>query len=366
MPSERLHLLEQDSAVAQSLLSQNNYDYIAGAAGDERTYHANIQAFRSVLFRPRCLIPVNQISTSTHIPHVGKLPIPLLIAPMAAHKLAHPQGECAVARAAKTSKIPMIVSTFATTSLEETIETGVTGLLQLSLFKDRNVTLEILRRGKRAGYKAVVLTVDVPVFGRRERDVKNKFHIPSHLKLANFEKGPSWHEANVKNSKSALESLNSTIEADLSPEALRWVIRNAGMPVWVKGVVRGDDAMVAVNEGAAAIVVSNHGGRQLEGCIPTLLALPEVVEAVQGRVPVLVDSGVRSGEDVVKACALGASAVLLGRPVMWALARGGEKGVRQLLAGIRENVEISMKLCGARSVSDLTRDMVVLQRNSSM
>lgn len=366
MPSERFHLLEQDSAVAQSLLSQNNYDYIAGAAGDECTYHANIQAFRSVLFRPRCLIPVNQISTSTHLPNVGTLPIPLLIAPMAVQKLAHPQGECAVARAAKTSKIPMIVSIFATTSLEETIETGVTGLLQLILLKDRNATLDILRRGKRAGYKAVVLTVDAPVIGRRERDVKNKFHMPSHLKLANFDKGLSWHQDHGKQTKSALESLNSTIEADLSPEALRWVIRHADMPVWVKGIVRADDAILAVDAGAAAVVVSNHGGRQLEGCVPTLLALPEVVEAVQGRVPVLVDSGVRSGEDVVKACALGASAVLFGRPVMWALARGGEKGVVQLLAGIRENVEISMKLCGARSVKDLTKDMVVLQRYSNM
>lgn len=278
---------------------------------------------------------------------------------MGAHKLANPAGELAVARAAKAAKIPIIMSTFATTSLEDTAAVASTCLFQLYLFNDRRVTLDILSRVREAGCKAVVLTVDTPVFGRRERDRKNKFHMPPHLSYANFTTGPSWQRH--RNATTALESLNKTIDAELSVDALRWVVQHAKLPVWVKGVVRGDDAVMAVEAGAAAIVVSNHGGRQLDGCIPTMSALEEVVRTVQGRVPVLVDSGVRSSEDVVKACALGAKAVLLGRPVLWSLVKDGEKGVADLLREYQEGVELTMRLCGARSVAEITRDMVVVQ-----
>lgn len=184
--------------------------------------------------------------------------------------------------------------------------------------------------------------------------------MPPHLTLANFATGPSW-KMRDNSTTSVLEALDDTIEANLSVDALRWVIQHAGLPVWVKGVVRGDDAITAVKAGAAAVVVSNHGGRQLEGCIPTMYALEEVVRAVQGRVPVLVDSGIRSSEDVVKACALGAKAVLLGRPLLWALARDGEKGVADLLREYQKGVELTMRLCGARTVDEITRDMVVVQ-----
>lgn len=351
---------EQASSAAQSILSRNNYDYIAGAAGDERTLHANLQAFSSILFRPHCLVPVRHVDPSVTLLHLGKLPIPLIIAPMAAHKLAHPEGEHAVARSAKAAKIPLIVSTFATTSLEDVGSIGPMCLFQLYLFKDRRVTLDILHRVRKAGYKAIVLTVDTPMFGRRERDRKNKFQLSPHLTFANFAEDPTSQKSGDAN-RSVLESLSGSIDADLSLHGLQWVVEHAGLPVWVKGVVRGDDAVRAVEAGAAAVVVSNHGGRQLEGCIPTMCALEEVVQAIQGRVPVLVDSGIRSGEDVVKACALGATAVLLGRPVLWALAKNGEQGVTDLLREYQEGIELTMRLCGARSVAEINRDMVVTQ-----
>lgn len=358
MPS--LHLDESISERASQLLPQNAYDYFAGSAGDERTYSANLNAFRDILFRPRCLVPVSKVDTSVTVPGIGKLSAPIIAAPMAMQCMAHPDGEMAVARALKTLGLGLTLSTFSTVSMEDIAQVGPPRVFQLYLYKDRSISLRLVQRAKKAGYTAIVLTVDAPRFGRRERDRNNSFHLPPHLTLANFPRSSTTKSiATAGDHESALDGLSLQVDPDLSPEALRWLIRVSGLPVWVKGLLRGDDARIAVEAGAAAIVVSNHGARQLEGAIPSMQALPEVVDAVKGRVPVLVDSGVRTGEDIVRACALGAQAVLIGRPLLWALAEGGEKGVLDYFREMKNNVELAMALCGATSVKKITRDMVI-------
>lgn len=360
MPASALQ--EPSSERARHLLPRNSYDYFAGAAGDERTYSANLDAFRVILFRPRCLIPVSTIDTSVKLPGLGQLSAPILVAPMAMQQMAHPEGELAVARAVKALGLGVVLSTFSTVSMEDVAAVGPNRLFQLYLYRDRAVSLQLVQRAKAAGYKGIVLTVDAPRFGRRERDRNNAFHMPPHLTLANFpRKDTAEAMSRSEENGSALDDLNKLhIDADLSPAALRWLVRTARLPIWVKGVVRGDDARLAVEAGAAAIIVSNHGARQLEGTVPTMQALPEVVEAVKGRVPVLVDSGVRTGEDVVRACALGADAVLVGRPVLWALVDGGEKGVENFLGEMKDTVGLTMALCGATSIKKITKDMVIV------
>lgn len=343
---------------ARALIPGPSFDYLRGAAGDERTYDANLQAFQRVHFLPRALVSVSKVSTSTSLPPFDNLPFPVFIAPMAAQKLAHPDGELAIARAACELGIPYISSSFATTSLQDIAKVGGPRLFQLYLFKDRAASKRLLDEARRCGYQAVVLTVDAPVLGVRPRDEKNTFRLPPHMKMANVNMDTlAVQEEDDTDSRG---QFNKTVEADLDEAALRWVVKNAGMPVWVKGVMRGDDALRAVRAGAKGIVVSNHGGRQVEGCMPTLHALGAVRRTVPGTVPVLVDGGVRTGEDVVRALGLGADAVLIGREVLWALAVGGEDAVRKLLQGIKEAMKTCMRLIGATTVDELIKgDFVV-------
>lgn len=278
---------------------------------------------------------------------------------MAMQKMAHPAGELAVAGAAKRHNVPYVLSTFATTSIEDVAAVGASCLLQLYVFKMRNISLSLVRRAERAGFKGIILTLDAPRLGSRKRDHNNSFKLPSHLELANFS---TLHFENTQAANTSMlqTQFDPQLETDLSVSTLKWLLANTTLPVWAKGILRPDDAQRAVTAGIAGIIVSNHGGRQLDGTISSISALPHVVRAVRGRVPVLFDSGVRTGEDVVRAIALGASAVLLGRPVLWALAGGGEEAVHQLLNTFRTDIELAMCLCGARYVSEITRDLVVL------
>lgn len=347
---------QKEELRATQRLPQPVYDYYVGAAGDERTVKDNIRAFQSIFFVPRCFHTQAKVDTTIFLPDIGTLPVPVLIAPMAMQKLAHPDGEIAVARAAHSLNIPYILSTFSTTSIENVASTIESPLLfQLYLYKDREVSKSLLQRARKARCKAVVLTVDAARVGRRERDVSSKLSLPPHLSLANFPDGAALKEGVHWMS----DVFPNKVEQVLTPAAIKWVVKNAGIPVWVKGILSPDDALEAINMGVSAIVVSNHGGRQLEGALPTLMALPPVVAAVNGRVPVLVDSGVRSGEDVVRALALGASAVLLGRPVLWALANGGQNGVADLFKRFIYDVDRTMALCGVTSVEQITKDLVV-------
>lgn len=350
---------------ATEQLPRSVYDYYAGGAGDERTIESNIQAFRSVYFIPRCFrTSSSEVDTSVYMPGIGTLPMPVMIAPMAMQKLAHPDGEIGVARTAASKNVPYILSSFSTTSLEQVASSVNSPLLfQLYLYKDRTVSTKLLARAKKAGFKAIVLTVDAPRFGRRERDLSNTFALPPHLSLANFNDGNSPESSGVP---TPFNAFSQKVEDVLTRDTVSWVVRNAGIPVWVKGVIHPKDALIAIEAGASAVIVSNHGGRQLEGALPTLRALPAIVSAVGGRVPVLVDSGVRSGEDVVRAVALGASAVLIGRPILWALTEGGAKGVSKLLESFLEAIDLTMVLCGVSSINQISADLVVTNWHSKL
>jgi 4-hydroxymandelate oxidase len=232
---------------------------------------------------------------------------------------------------------------------------------QVYLYQDRGKSRALIEDAVRSGYSGVVLTVDAPVLGRRERDIRLGFTLPKHLTLANAAVAGMGAVPDASDDASGLMlHFRSLHDAALTPKDITWVREVSGLPVIVKGIVRGDDAVRAIENGAQGIVVSNHGGRQLDTSIPSITALPEVVDAVAGRAEVFVDGGIRRGTDVLKALALGARAVMLGRPVLWGLAVNGEAGVHAVLELLRKEIDVAMALAGARNVSELTRDLVVV------
>jgi 4-hydroxymandelate oxidase len=335
---------------ARERLEPDAYDYFAGAADDELTAAANLVAWRRLRLRPHVLRDVGKVSTATTV--LGApVSLPVLVAPIAYQRLAHPEGEAATQRGAAEAGTLMLLSTQATVSLEEVAAAAPDAprWFQLYVYRDRRIAADLVARAAAAGYRAVVLTADLPVPGNRLRDLRNRFELPPWTGLANL----SAPEARVDVVKIA-----RYFDPTLTMETIGWLRGLSELPVVVKGVLRGDDAAACLEAGAAAIIVSNHGGRQLDSAVTSAEALPEVVEAVAGRAEVYVDGGIRRGTDVVKALALGARAVLVGRPVVWGLASGGAAGVRAVLDGYREELERSLALCGAASLADLTPDLV--------
>jgi isopentenyl diphosphate isomerase/L-lactate dehydrogenase-like FMN-dependent dehydrogenase len=370
-------------ARAKVILPRPIYDYFAGGAGDETTLESNKASFRAIRFRPRVLLPVGHVNTSLAVSKfrdaldirepftngsfapTSQFGMPVIIAPMAMQKMACELGEIAAVRAAKSMAVPFCLSTLSTTSIEDVAEQGGVFLFQLYVHKQRSETLKLVRRAKSAGYAALVLTVDAPKFGRRERDLRNGFALLPHIRLENFT-GTAGHDtiAEGELGVSALQRFGEDIiDADLSWADLAWLVREAQMPVWVKGILHGDDADRAIDHGAAAIVVSNHGARQLDGTISAIDALPDVVVAVQNRVPIILDSGVRRGEDCVKAMALGATAVMIGRPILWGLAVDGQQGVENVLSLMKSEISLTMSLLGARNIDEITRDHVIFNQH---
>jgi 4-hydroxymandelate oxidase len=335
------------------------YDYYAGGAEDEVTLRANRAAYRRLGLRPRVLTDVGVIDTSLDL--MGhKLRHPILLAPTAFQRLAHPDGELATARAARRAGAVYVASTLSTCTIEE-IAAEAAGLLwfQLYVFRDRGLTREIIARAEAAGASALCLTVTVPVQGRRERDARNRFRLPPELDMANFR--DSGHAALPGAKKgSGLEAfIGRNFDPGLGWDVLEWIRSITRLPVLIKGIQAGDDAVRAVENGAAGIIVSNHGGRQLDGALPTVVVLPEVVDAVAGRLPVLVDGGIRRGSDVLKALALGAAATLIGRSYLWGLALAGEDGVFSVLEELRDELVRSMALTGRTRLDQLDASMIV-------
>ncbi|HZI88864.1 MAG TPA: alpha-hydroxy acid oxidase, partial [Candidatus Polarisedimenticolia bacterium] len=329
--------------LARERMGSSHYDYYAGGAEDERTLAANRDAFSQVFLRPRVLVDVSRIETSTRV--LGtEVSMPILVAPTAFHRLAHPDGELATARGTGASRTLMVVSTIATYPLEE-IASAATGPLwfQLYVYKDRGLARNLIQRAEKAGYRALCLTVDTPHLGCRERDRRNKFTLPEGVLLRNFENagidaselGDSFHSY-----------VHRQLDCSLTWDAVEWLKGETKLPLILKGIIRPEDARLAVERGVEGILVSNHGGRQLDGTEATLRALPRVAEAVAGRAEVFMDGGVRRGTDVVKALALGARAVLVGRPSLWGLAAAGEEGVTRVLEMLRQELALSMALCG--------------------
>jgi 4-hydroxymandelate oxidase len=340
------------------------YEYFAGGAGDEATLRDNRAAFARLRLRPRFLVDVSERTLATTA--LGReLPLPLAIAPMAYQRLAHPDGELATVRAAGRLGVPMVLSTMATASVEE-VAAAASGPLwfQLYVWRDRGATRALVERAVAAGAQALVVTVDAPRLGTRRRDVENVFALPEGLRLGNLE-GLGVPDAPKVTSGSQLsEHFWLLADASLSWRDLEWFRSLTELPIVLKGILTAEDARLAAQHGAAAIVVSNHGGRQLDGVVATLDALPEVVDAGGDAIEVWLDGGVRCGADVLKALALGARLVLLGRPVLWALAVGGEQGVAELLSCFADEIDEALALCGCCSPADATRAHVAPSRRA--
>ncbi len=351
-----IHLADYEAAAAE-LLPQMVYDYYAGGAHDEITLRENRDAFDRMQLRYRVLRDVSSRSLTTEV--LGQeLAMPVVIAPTAFHQLATEEGEVATARAAKRSGTVMTLSTLSTRAIED-VGAAAEGRLwfQLYVYRDREATRELVARAEAAGAKALMLTVDAQIWGVRERDVRNRFQLPEGLQMVNLVSRGKGDFPDVDGSGLAAY-VARTFDPSLSWKDLEWLCANTRLPVLIKGVVRGDDAAMALEHGAAGVVVSNHGGRQLDTAPAPISVLEEVVQAMGGRGTVLVDGGVRRGTDVVKAMALGADAVLIGRPVLWGLATAGEEGVMRVLEHLRAELDLAMALCGAASLDEVTRDLV--------
>lgn len=352
-------------ALARERMDRAAYDYYAGAAGDEQTLADNRKAFDRLKLRPRVLVDVSAIDTRTTVAGHA-IAFPVVLAPTAFNRLADADGEMAAARAAGAAGTMMIASTLSTCSLEE-IAAAASGPLwfQLYVYKDRGLTQELVARAEACGYRALVLTVDTPFLGRRFRDVRNQFVLPEGISMKNFA-AASTEAARWGKHSSFSAYVHDLFDPTLSWEAVDWLRSQTHLPIILKGIMTAEDATLAVNAGVKGIVVSNHGGRQLDGVPASIDVLPEVVDAVAGRIEVLMDGGVRRGSDVLKALALGARAVLIGRPYLWALAAAGEKGVSDLLSLLREELRLSMALAGRPTIESMDRSVLVRPGGSAV
>ena len=344
-------------AAARERLTELAYEYYVGGANDEVTVRENRSAFERLALRYHVLVDVSRRSTRTSV--LGTpIEFPVLVAPTAFQRLACDDGEVATAKAAAAAGTVMILSTASTRTLEDVAAAGGRQWFQLYIYADRGLTRGLVERAEACGMTAIVLTVDAPVLGRRERDLRNRFHLPDGIRLANVPSSGSVPLPTGHGESGLANHFASGIDAAITWRDVEWLRSITGLPVVIKGIVRGDDAARAVDHGAAGVIVSNHGGRQLDTAIASIRALPEVAAAVDGRIDVLLDGGVRRGTDVIKAIALGARAVLVGRPVVWGLAAAGESGARRVLELLRAEVDLAMALCGCPTVSDITRDLV--------
>lgn len=375
-------------AHAEKIMDKQTRDYYNEGADSGTTLRENIDAYKKYRIRPRVLRDVSRIDTS--VPLFGQRnSIPLGVAPTAMQCLAHEDGELATARACADKNVVMGLSSFATNSLEDVAENSGSNarVLQLYLFEEREHSRKLIQRAKKAGFKAVFLTVDTPMLGRRNLEIRNQFKLPSHFKIKNFanqDENPDA-EAEQEGQKSVAQKRRGsevgytngdnrvlpkgpiTFHSHAANPTLSWerdivwLKQECGddMQVFIKGVATAEDALLAIKHGVDGIVVSNHGGRQLNGALATLDALPEIVAAVQKKIPVHVDGGIRHGTDVFKALALGADFVWIGRPVLWGLAYKGQEGVDLCLKLFADEIRLCMALAGVVRVQDISKDYLV-------
>lgn len=352
-----VNLFDYES-VARERLDRNAFDYYFHGANDEVTLGENRAAFDRIPLRYKVLADLRDRELSTTV--LGhEITLPVVAAPTAFHKLAHPEGEIATVTALGTAGTVMILSTLSTVAMEDVL-TAARGpvFFQLYIYKDRDLTRDLVARAEAAGCSAIVLTVDAPVFGKREPDIRNRFQLPDGIQIENAAPAGYGGFPDDQDGSGLTSYVNSLMDPSISWADLEWLAGATHLPVVVKGVVRGDDATRSIDHGASAIVVSNHGGRQLDTSPATIDALAEVVAAVDGRVEVLMDGGVRRGTDVVKAIAMGARAVLLGRPILWGLAVNGEHGVSRIIEIMRSELDTAMALCGVSAVGEIDSDLL--------
>jgi len=358
--SERIDAinLEKLEERAREVLSQMAYDYYATGANDEVTLRENRAAFERITLLPRMLVDVSVRDLGTTV--LGEpVSMPILIAPTGFSGLAHPEGEVAATKAAGAAKTMMTLATLSTSSIEEAMAVATGPVwFQLYVFKDRAVTASLVQRAEAAGCKAIMLTIDVPMLGKRERDLRNRFTLPDHLSLKNLLPAGYQQLPNSVAGSGIAAYVASLFDAALTWKDIQWLVGLTKLPVLVKGILRADDALRAIKHGASAVMVSNHGARQLDTTPAAISALPEIVDAVAGAVEVYVDGGIRRGTDVLKALAYGARAVLVGRPILWGLAVGGQAGVKSVLEMLRQEFDLAMALSGCPTLTAITRDLV--------
>jgi 4-hydroxymandelate oxidase len=339
----------QRSAAAR--LAPETWDFIAGGSGTESTLDANRAALDSVSLVPRVLAGVRKSDTGARLLGTSAA-LPLAVAPMAYQRLVHPGGELAAAEGARAARVPFVVSTISSHSLEDVAEVGAALWFQLYWLHDRGRMVELIRRAERVGCQALMVTVDVPIMGRRLRDLRNEFTLPSWIRCANLEPdGPSAAHSRRPSESAVAAHTSVAFDPTFGWPDLAWIREQTRLPLVIKGILDPRDAENAVRLGADAVVVSNHGGRQFDGAPASITALPGVVEAVDGQCQVLMDSGVRSGTDILRALALGADGVLIGRPVLWGLGAAGAKGVTQVLSILRTELEEALLLTGCADLA---------------
>jgi 4-hydroxymandelate oxidase len=345
-------------AIARARVPRIAWDYYASGADDERCLERNRAAFDRLVLYYRVLVDVARRDLATAV--LGhRVALPVAVAPTAFHRLAHPDGELASVRGAGDAGALFVLSTLSNTAVEDVVA-AATGPVwfQLYIYRDRGATEALVRRVEAAGCRALVLTVDAPLLGRRERDVRNGLTLPPGLGIANLH-AAGYSAVPAARAESGLAAyFAELLDPALTWDAVDWLRSITALPVLVKGVVRADDAARAIERGAAGVVVSNHGGRQLDAAPATIDALPRIADAVAGRGEVLLDGGVRRGTDVVKALALGARAVLVGRPALWGLAAGGRAGVAAALGMLRRELDLAMALCGCPDLASITADLL--------
>jgi 4-hydroxymandelate oxidase len=351
-----LHELEE---LARARLPKLAWDYYAAGADDERCVRRNVEAFERLTLHYRVLVDVARRELATTV--LGqRIALPIVVAPTAFHRLAHTEGELASVAGAGDAGTAFVLSTLSNTRVEDVVAASTGPVwFQLYVYKDRAATEALVRRVEAAGCQALVLTVDAPLLGRRERDVRNRFALPPGLGVENLHAAGYAHVPEASGESGLAAYFADLLDPALTWDAVGWLRSITKLPIVVKGIVRADDARRAIEHGAAGVVVSNHGGRQLDAAPATIDVLPRIADAVAGSGEVFLDGGIRRGTDVVKALALGARAVLVGRPILWGLATGGRAGVASVLAMLRRELDLAMALCGCPDIAAITRDLVV-------
>lgn len=329
------------------------WDYLVGGSGEEVTLRVNRAALDALAVVPRVLAGVGERSLDCRLVDT-QARMPVAVAPIAYQKLFHPLGELAVARAAAVAGVPYVVSLLSSTSIEELAGSGAALWFQLYWLKDRARMVDLIRRAEAAGCQALVATVDMPTMGRRLRDLRQGFTLPPEIRAVHFGDEQAARDTAVGGSSISAHSATA-FDPSFSWADVAWLAGQTRLPLVVKGILDADDARQAAHAGAAAIVVSNHGGRQLDGAPPSIEVLPAIVDALNDSIQVLFDSGIRSGGDVLKALALGAHGVLLGRPVCWGLALGGDIGVAHVLNLLRDELDNTMALAGCADPYSIRR-----------
>src|ERR1700684_1227803 len=340
--------------LAKAKMAAQIWEYVCAGAGDEITVRWNEEAYRQIRLKPRILVDVSKLDTRINV-FGQEHPFPILLAPVAAQRLMHPEGELASARGASAAGATMVLSSFANTSLEDVATVAKSPLwFQLYAQTDRGFTRELVNRAEAAGYCALCLTVDTATTGARNREARAAVKL---LPIPNFEKF-KVPDGDVSLHTGSQDVFKGVLDASMSWKEIDWLLSFAKIPLVLKGVLDPDDAELAVKHGVSGIIVSNHGGRNLDTLPATIDALPQVAEKVAGGMPVFVDGGIRRGTDVLKALALGASAVFIGRPYIYGLGAAGEAGVTQVIRILQREFQMAMALTGRTNVADIERSLI--------